>query len=63
MSVLVISQILERFVNTMTGNEKYSLPSSENLRQPIQIQLCPKQKKIFPSFYCISENYIKFSTC
>ena len=37
----------------MTAHEKYFLPNSENWREPIQMQLSKKQKKIsklFPAF-------------
>ena len=37
-SLLVTSEMLGLFVNTLTPNDKYSLRNSENLRrQPIQI--------------------------
>ena len=39
MSLLVIYKILGVFVNTLTLDDKYSLLNSENLRQPIQMQL------------------------
>ena len=43
MSLLVISEILGLLVNTLTSNEEYSPHNSENLRQPIQMQLSKKQ--------------------
>ena len=46
MSLFVICDILELFVNTLTGDDKYSLHNREDLQQPIQIQLSKKQKKI-----------------
>ena len=39
MSFLVISEILELFVNTLTTDYKYSLRNSENLQQPIQMSI------------------------
>ena len=33
------------FVNTLTVEEKYSISNSEKFPQPIQMQLCKKQKK------------------
>ena len=39
MSLLVISKISGHFANTLTTDGKYSLDISENLRQPIQMQL------------------------
>ena len=32
------------FLNILTGDDKYSLINRDNLRQPIQMQLSPKQK-------------------
>ena len=39
MFLLVISEILGLLVNTLTVDNKYSLSNSENLPQPIQMQL------------------------
>ena len=39
MSLLVISEILTLFVNTLTADDKHSLRNTENLSQPIQMQL------------------------
>ena len=39
MSLLVICEILEHFVNALIPGDKYSLRNSEKLLQPIQIQL------------------------
>ena len=44
MSLLAISEILRLFLNRLTVDDKYSLRNSENLRQPIQIELFKKQK-------------------
>ena len=44
-------QNLRLFVNTLTADDKYSLLNRENLTQPIQMQLCNKQKT-FPYFFC-----------
>ena len=43
-SLLVIWKFLGLFLNTLTVDDKYSLPNRDNLRQPIQMQL--SQKKI-----------------
>ena len=61
MSLLVISKILGLFVNTLTVDDKYSLRNSENLRQPITMQLFKKQI-FFLNFCCISEISIKLET-
>ena len=42
-SLLVICKILELFLNTLTADDRYSLLSSNNLTQPIQIFLSKKQ--------------------
>ena len=47
MYLLVVSEILGLFVNTLAADDKYSLPNSENLWQPIEMQLSKKQKKLF----------------
>ena len=51
MSLLVIFEILELFVNTLTPNDKYSLCNSEYLPQRIQMQLSKKRRNVF-SFFC-----------
>ena len=50
MSLLVISEILGLFVNTLTADDKYSCRNSENLRQPIQVQLSNKDETFFEFF-------------
>ena len=49
-SFLVISEILEPFLNLLTLHDKYSLGNRENLLQPIQIQLS-KKRQIFSDFF------------
>ena len=44
MSLLVICEILEVTVDTMTAEDKYYLRNSESSLQQIQVQLCKKQK-------------------
>ena len=44
MSLLVISEILGLFLNTLTTDEKYSLRNSENLSESIKMQLSKTQK-------------------
>ena len=39
MSLLVLSEMLVLFVNTLTTDEKYSLRKRDNLQQAIQMQL------------------------
>ena len=38
MSVLVVSEILRPFVNTMTPDDKHSVDNREILKQPIQMK-------------------------
>ena len=47
MSLLVICEILQLFVNTLTADGKYSLRNSDNLMQLIQMELYEKQKFFF----------------
>ena len=44
MSLLVIFEILGLFLNILTADGKYSLGKSDDLWQPIEMQLCNKQK-------------------
>ena len=53
-SVLVRRKALELFVNTLTTDDKYSLPNRDNLTQPIRTQLSQKQKPFY-------ELFLKFS--
>ena len=61
MSLLVICEILEHFVNTLTADDKHSLCNSELLLQPIQMQLS-KKENFFRIFCSISGMYINFLT-
>ena len=45
-------QILRLFGNTFTADDKYSLLSGDNLRQPIQMQLSQTQN-VFSHFFSI----------
>ena len=56
MSLLVICKILGLFVSTLTDNDKYSFHNSENLPQPIQLQL-PKKLNYFSEFF---DAFVKF---
>ena len=49
-SVLVICKILGLFVNTLTGDDKYSLLTMDNLTQQIEMQLSKKQKALSQFF-------------
>ena len=54
------TQFLRLFVNTLTVNDKYYVFNTDNLRQPIQMQLAQKQKTSSEFFRCIFKIYIKF---
>ena len=54
-SLLVISKILGMFINTLTADEKYSVPKKDNLTQPIQMQLSKKQN-VFLNLFLDSSN-------
>ena len=50
MSVLVISEILGLFVNTLTADDEFFLRNRKNLPQPTQIQLSKNQKNLSQFF-------------
>ena len=43
-SLIVISKIFVLFVHLLTADDRYSLCNKDNLQQPIQMELCKKQK-------------------
>ena len=45
MSLLVIQQILGLFIHTLTSDGKYSLLNSDNLTQPVKMQIFKEEKK------------------
>ena len=60
MFLLVISEILGLSLNTKTTDDKYSLPITENLPQPIQMQLSQKWKtfsEFFAAFMKTASNF------
>ena len=50
-SVLVIYKILRLSVKTLTADDKHYLFNTDNLAQPIQMQLSQKQKNISEIFF------------
>ena len=54
-SLLVICKSLRLFVNTMSAVDKCSLPNTDNLMQPIHIQLSQKLKT-FLNFFLDFQN-------
>ena len=62
-SLLVICKSLRLFVNTMSAVDKCSLPNTDNLMQPIHMQLSQKLKtfsQFFPEFSKSSWNFEHF---
>ena len=58
MSLLVTSEILALFFNTLTDNDRYSLCNSEYVPQLIQM-IFSKRKKSFSQFFC---KFLKFTS-
>ena len=58
--LLVICRILRLFVLALTFVGKYYLLITDNLTQPIQIQISQKEKNFFWISFGIFEIYIKF---
>ena len=48
-------EIVGLFVEKLTADDKYSLLNRNNLLQRLQMQLCQKEKKRFPNFFCVLE--------
>ena len=62
-SLLVICKILRLFFNTISAVDKCSLPNTENLMQPIHMQLSQTLKtfsEFFPAFSKSSLNFEHF---
>ena len=55
----MILKILKLFVNTLTVDDKYSLPNRDNLEPPIQMQLSQKQKTFSEVFLCLFKIYME----
>ena len=59
-SLLVIWKILRLFVSTLSAIDKYSLLHRDNLMQPIQMQLCQKEKPFSPFFSAFLKSSLNF---
>ena len=57
MCLLVIGEILGLFINRLTADDMHFLCNSENLQEPIQVQLS-QSKKLFSEFF---EGFLKFT--
>ena len=60
MSVLVVSKIFRQFVNKLTPDDKYSVDNTENLTQPIQMQLSKKLEVFSEVFTAFLKNTFNF---
>ena len=63
MSQLVLVEILEEFVKTLTSDGKYPVQNFDNLKLPIQMQLCEKRRpfsQVFVSFLDSISNFEHF---
>ena len=58
--LLVIWKISKLFPNTLTADGKYSPLNGDNLTQPIQMQLSPKQEICSQSFCGFLESSLNF---
>ena len=59
-SLLVIWKSLRLFVNAMSGVDKCSLPNTDNLMQPIHMQLSQKLKTFYRFFNIVSKSRLSF---
>ena len=59
-SLLVIQKILRLFVSTLTVKDKHYLLKRDNLPQPIQMQLCQKQKNFCQFFFAFLKSILNF---
>ena len=57
---LVLGEILEVVVNTLTANGKYPVQDWEILHLPNQMQLSHNWKTFFSTFCTISGTYVTF---
>ena len=56
----MIHKILRLFVDTLTVDEKHHLLNTENLTQPIQMQLSRKQKTFSEMFFAFLNSLLNF---
>ena len=61
-SLLVIWKILRLFVNTTSAVDKCSLPNTENLMEPIHMQLSQKLKTFSRFFKVFSKSRLSFES-
>ena len=63
MSPLGLREILRVFLNTLTGDAKYSVEVWENLPLPIQVELSEKRKTFSQFFVPFLESTSNFKCC
>ena len=56
----MVCEILGLFVNMLTAHHKYSLQNSDNLPQPIQMQLWQKQKNFSEFFVTFLKSILNY---
>ena len=59
-SVLVIHKIHRLFVNILTADDKHYLLNRDILAEPIQMQLCQKEKTFFDFFFAFLKSILNF---
>ena len=59
-SLLVIHKILRLFVDTFAVNDKHYLLKRDKLPQPIQMQLCQKQRNYSEFFFAFLKAQLNF---
>ena len=60
---LVIHEILRSFFNTLPLDDKYSLGNTENVPQPIQMQLSKRLQIFFQFFTAFLKSTFNFQHC
>ena len=56
----MIHKILRLFLSTLAVNNKHYPLKGDNLPQPIQMQLCQKEKSFSEFFFACSKSILKF---
>ena len=56
----MIHKILKLFVNTLAVNDKHYEHKRDNLSQPIELQLCQKQKNFSEFFFTFLKSILNY---
>ena len=59
-SLLVIHKILRLFLHTLAVNDKQYLLNTDNLAQPIQLELSQKQKTFSQFVFCFLKSILNY---